>query len=76
MNVPDKIWQDESLDTLDKLILGIIANGGEYRDPADIAQELGTTQTRVTRKIHRMSKEGRLSIIITQGKTRMEVHHG
>lgn len=73
--VPEAIWTDEDLDTLDKLILALIANGGDTRTPDDIALELKTTKKRVTQKINRMSKEGRLTLITTGGTTRMEVHN-
>lgn len=76
MIVPENIWTDHSLDTLDKLILGILLGGGETRTVEDIAKELQTTQKRVKQKINRMAKEGRLVIITTKGQTRMEVHNG
>lgn len=76
MYVPEKIWTNIRLDTLDKLILGLILDGGATRTPADIAHELGTTQKRVSQKINRMQKEGHLSIAKEAGKIKMEVHYG
>lgn len=75
MHIPEKIWQNRELDIYDKLILGVINNGGDKKTAAEIAEELGITQTRVSRKIHRMNKEGLLAIIIAEGQRRMEVTH-
>lgn len=74
MTISEKIWRDGELDLYDKLILGLLKSDGSKK-PQDIAKELQVPVKRVNQKINRMSKEGRLSIIITRGDTRVEVHN-
>lgn len=75
MMVAEKIWKDTELDLYDKLIVGLL-DEDSAKTPSEIAAELQTSVTRVNRKINRMTKEGRLAIIIAKGTRRVEVQHG
>ena len=75
MIVPEKIWKDPALETIDKLIIGKLLEDPSAM-PEDVAKELQCTRKLVNQRMNRLSKSGRIVVITTQGATRREVQHG
>lgn len=75
MIVPEKIWKDPALETIDKLIIGKLLEDPSAM-PEDVARELQCTRKLVSQRMNRLAKSGRIVVITTQGVTRREVQHG
>ena len=75
MIVPEKIWKDPALETVDKLIIGKLLEDPSAA-PEDVAKELQCTRKLINQRMNKLSKSGRIVVITTQGVTRREVQHG
>lgn len=72
MNIPERIWKNPRLDVAEKLIIGVILDGGDTTT-ADIAKAIGATPKKVSQRINRLRQCGYITVEKREKTLHLEV---